>query len=86
MSNFVRFIDSSLPGERLINLDAIESCVYSPNATPPTAEIGLISGEFFVLQDWTAIAVWSYLSSVMRCQTIVIGEKPKSLELEELEA
>lgn len=85
MPNFVRFIDKTLPGERLINLDAIENCNYYSSSKLQRLEIALVSGDLLILEDWTAVAVWSYLSSVMHCRTIVIGEKPKSLELEELE-
>ncbi|WOB42987.1 hypothetical protein HNI00_07325 [Thermoleptolyngbya oregonensis NK1-22] len=85
MPNFVRFMDQGLPGERLLNLDQVEACCYLPNAQPLELQIWLVSGEFIALRDWTAVAVWAYLTAAMHCRTVVIGERPSLTELEEVD-
>lgn len=78
-------MDQGLPGERLLNLDQIEGCGYMLNGQPPELEIWLVSGQSITLRDWTAVAVWAYLTAAMHCRTVVIGERPSLTELEEVD-
>lgn len=87
MTDFRRFLDRSLPGERLINLERITFASYVPADDGSLhMAIHFVSGESLLLKDYAAIVIWGYLTAVQNCSTIVMGEEPNPFTLQEIDS
>lgn len=87
MTDFRRFIDRSLPGERLINLERITFASYLiGDDGGMRLAINFVSGENLILKGNSAVVIWGYLTAARNCSTVVMGEEPNPFTLKETDS
>lgn len=87
MTDFRRFLDRSIPGERLINLKLITFASYGPGDEGEFhLSLHFVSGESLLLKGHAAGVVWGYLTAIGNSSMIVMGEEPNPLNLQELDS